>query len=487
MPRLLVSAAHKSSGKTIISLGLCAALRQQGTLVQPFKKGPDFIDPMWLGQAAGRPCHNLDFHTQTPTAIRQDLAAWSHAADMALIEGTKGLFDDVDPAGQTSNAALARLTATPVVLVIDCEGMTRGIAPLLLGYRGFEPDTRIAGVILNKVGGQRHEGKLRRAVENYTDFPVFGAVQREPTLLLTERHLGLIPSNEDADANTRIAAIAAQVGAQVDLAGLQAAAAQAPALPMPVTPPLSHPPDLRIGILRDAAFGFYYPGDLQALEQAGARLVMINALRDTRLPAVDGLLIGGGFPETHMEALAANQGLKQAIYEAIEAGLPVYAECGGLMYLSRSIRWGERQAPMVGAIAADTVMDERPKGRGYVRLQETGASPWPALTADQAPFAAHEFHYSHLENITGEPQYAYRVLRGTGIEAGMDGLIYKNTLACYAHLRHVAATPWASRFVSFVRRFRRTENDHTNPVGSVSTDPHRRQAAVPMEQSSTVT
>ncbi len=482
--RLYISAAHKSSGKTTLAVGLCAALRQYGRVVQPFKKGPDYIDPMWLGLASGRPCYNLDFHTQSPVEICRDLAARSQGADLALIEGTKGLFDDVDPAGSTSNAALSRLTGTPVVLVIDCEGVTRGIAPLLLGYRQFEPDTPIVGVILNKVGGERHERKLRTAVANYTDLMVFGAVAKDSSLAMRERHLGLLPANEDVDAGRRIDAIAARIRDQVDLAAIEAMALGATPLQesaaceaiggddaevsanantdgigrIVVGNKIGHHGatlPLSIGVLRDRAFGFYYPGDLDAMVQAGAELIMIDAISDGRLPSIDGLFIGGGFPETQMEALAVNRELRREIYAAVEGGLPVYAECGGLIYLSRSLRWGDRYAEMVGVLAADTIMCERPQGRGYVELEETGYSPWPSLRPNQGPFPAHEFHYSRLENITGTPTFAFRVKRGAGIRPGFDGWIHKNTLACYAHLRHVDALPWTTGFLQFVSNCRR--------------------------------
>lgn len=455
MNRLLISAAHKSSGKTTLSIGLCAAFRQQGSVVQPFKKGPDYIDPMWLGQAAGRPCHNLDFYTMPHTEILRTLHQQASGADLALIEGNKGLYDGLDIEGSNSNAALARLTSTPVILVIDVQGMTRGIAPLILGYQAFDPELNIAGVIFNQIRGDRHETKLRAVVEHYTDVPVVGAVHHEASLAITERHLGLIPSNENREARAKIDAIGQRIADQVDLDRLQDIARQTPALASSdaVNPAVSPPRDVRIGIARDEAFGFYYPGDIEALQAAGAELVTFDTLHDRQLPPVDGLFIGGGFPESRLTELAANQPLREAIHAAIEAGLPTYAECGGLMYLCRQITWQEQTRPMVGAIQADVVMHPRPQGRGYVRLRETADSPWPT---DERPggdeFPAHEFHYSALENLTGSPRFAYEVLRGTGIDGRHDGLVYKNLLACYAHLRDTDYHHWARRFVALIRR-----------------------------------
>ncbi len=456
MTRLLISAAHKSSGKTTLSIGLCRALADRGLTVQPFKKGPDYIDPMWLGDAAGRPCYNLDFQTQTPEEIRNLVACRAMDAGLSLIEGNKGLYDGMALDGSNSNAALAKLLAAPVVLVIDTRGITRGVAPLLLGYQHFDPAVRIRGVILNQVGGARHEAKLRESVEHYTDIPVLGAVRRNGALVIDERHLGLIPENEESAAGRLIATIAEAIAGQVDLDRLLAVARDTGPLgdcrPEPVPQAGER---VRIAIARDRAFGFYYPDDLEALEAAGAELLPFDALADARLPDCDGLFIGGGFPETQMEALSANSALRGRIREAIEAGLPAYAECGGLMYLARSLRWKDRSAEMVGVIPGDVVMCERPQGRGYIHLAETGDFPWPSADSRiPADIPAHEFHYSRLENLPADCRFAYRVLRGTGIDGRHDGFRYRNLLACYAHLRNTGAYPWARRFVAFVRGHR---------------------------------
>ena len=451
MPRLMISATHKSSGKTVVSLGLCRALALRGLRVQPFKKGPDYIDPMWLTEAAGRPCHTLDFRTLGPEEIRARFARHAGTADVALVEGNKGLHDGQDLHGGDSNAALARLLGLPVVLVVDTEGIARGIAPLILGYQAFAPDVRIAGVILNKVASTRHEGRLRAAVEHYTSVPVIGAIGLQPALAITERHLGLIPSHELREAERIVATIAARIGAGVDLDRLSDVAATAPPLPAVRASARAAPPraDVRIGIARDAAFGFYYASDLDAFRDAGAELVPFDTLRDAQLPDVDGLFIGGGFPETHLDALRDNRGLRGALRTAIDAGLPVYAECGGLMYLARAIRWNGRRVEMVGAIPAEVVMNDRPAGHGYVRLRETGKGPWPN---ERTQFDAHEFHYSTLTDVDPGLEFAYDVLRGTGIDGHRDGIVYRNVLASYAHLQDSPANRWARRFVGFVRR-----------------------------------
>jgi len=452
MPRLLLAAPHKSSGKTTVTLGLCAALAQRGLRVQPFKKGPDYIDPMWLGAAAGRPCHTLDPYVQDENEIICEFNRHATGSDLALIEGNMGLFDSLDVEGRHSNASLAALLETPVVLVVDVRGATRSIVPLLLGFQKFDPRIRIAGVILNKVAGKRHELRLREVIAHYLDdLPVIGAIHRDEAMAIDERHLGLIPSNEEQAATALLATIRDKVAAQVDLDALMEIARSASPAPHG-TAPISavKTADIRIGIARDAAFGFYYPEDLERLRRAGAELVPFDTLHDASLPEVDGLFIGGGFPETQMESLERNRPMREAIRAAIEDGMPCYAECGGLMYLSRSIRWNERCHEMVGLIPGDTVMHSRPIGRGYVQLKPNGSSPWQASSS--SPFNAHEFHYSTLENLPPGTHFAYEVVRGAGIDGRHDGYVYKNLLANYAHLRDVDETPWCERFVTFVRK-----------------------------------
>ncbi|MDH4288708.1 MAG: hydrogenobyrinic acid a,c-diamide synthase (glutamine-hydrolyzing), partial [Aquincola sp.] len=361
-----------------------------------------------------------------------------------------------------SSAALAKLLDAPVVLVLDARGMTRGVAPILLGTQAFDRDVRIGGVVLNRVGGARHEGKLRAAIEHYTDIPVLGAVGEDARLAVPERHLGLTTSTETADAARRVAEIGHVIAAQVDLDRVRALAASAPGWAFPPAAPANmsqaETARVRVAIARDRAFGFYYPDDLEALRAAGAELVFFDMLRDDRLPpATDGLYLGGGFPETCLAALEGNAALRSALRRAIEAGLPTYAECGGLMVLSRSITWKGRRAAMVGAIPGDTVMHERAVGRGYVQLEETAAMPWG--DASHGPVRGHEFHHSSLENLDPGVAFAYRVQRGHGIDGRHDGLVVHKLLASYAHLRHGAGSDWVPRFVEFVRRCRDDAGD----------------------------
>ncbi len=453
MRRVLISAAHKSSGKTTISIGLCAALKQRGLAVQPFKKGPDYIDPMWLSQAGGRACRNLDLYLMEHADVTATFRRHARDADISIVEGNKGLYDGLALDGSNSNAALAKLLDLPVVLVIDARGMTRGIAPLILGYQAFDRDIHIAGVILNNLGGSRHESKLRQVIEHYTDVPVIGAVHHDERLQIVERHLGLMPSNESPESEAYIRAIGAVVAERVDLDRLLQLVDKAP-LPAASAPDITPLPlgnRIRIGIARDRAFGFYYADDLDALQAAGAELVPFDALHDARLPDVDALYIGGGFPEMCAAELEANAPLRREIRAAIEAGMPAYAECGGLMYLSRSLTHEGRRYDMVGAIPGDVVMHAKPVGRGYVHLAEHGAHPWPRPHARAQEIRAHEFHYSSLENLPSDATFAYRVTRGHGIDGEHDGLVLHNLLASYTHLRTIGSCYWASRFVAFIQ------------------------------------
>ncbi|MCW8943940.1 MAG: hydrogenobyrinic acid a,c-diamide synthase (glutamine-hydrolyzing) [Sedimenticola sp.] len=453
MSYFFISAAHKSSGKTTLSIGLTAALRSRGMCVQTFKKGPDYIDPLWLTAASGRPCMNLDFFTMDKDEIFNEFGRAMQDAEIGVIEGNKGLYDGLDLDGSNSNAALAAQLQAPVFLVIDARGMTRGIAPLILGYQAFDPNVRIAGVILNKVGGSRHEAKLCNVIKHYTDIPVVGSVHNSPALVIDERHLGLMPSNETELAQKKIAQLGEIIADQVDIDRVLQISSE---VTIPAYEKLAvvnqDYAGLRIGYPRDQAFGFYYPGDLEKMRAYGVELVAFDALHDPGLPQLDGLFIGGGFPEMAMEALSDNQSMRQDILNFIQQGGPAYAECGGLMYLSRRLIWNDKSSDMVGAIPADVRMHERPQGRGYVRLQETTNSPWPKLADDSGMIAAHEFHYSALENMQPGIEYAYKVTRGTGIDGSNDGIVYKNLLASYTHMRDVGGNHWIQRFLAHVKQ-----------------------------------
>ncbi len=432
-------------------MGVCAALRERGFTVQPYKKGPDYIDSTWHGHAAQRPCHNLDFNVQSRDEIRRHFCSISEQSDISIIEGNMGLFDSLDVDGSRSNAELAALLELPVILIINVEGATRSIVPLIQGFIAFDSKIDIGGLILNNIASQRHEERLREVIGHYIDIPIVGAIHRDRLLGIDERHLGLIPTIESREVDEKIAAIAQAVGRQVDLELLMKIAKTAPTVktdPVKLVPPRL--PTLKIGIARDAAFGFYYPDDLQTFIAQGAELIPFSPLNDSQLPAdLDGLFIGGGFPETHLQQLSANVTMRDSIAEAIGSGLPCYAECGGLIYLSQSIEWQDERAQMVGVVPANCRVDKRPIGYGYAQLETTQDHPWP-FTPVGAQFSAHEFHYSNLGDLSGDSRFGYRMIRGSGIAHHYDGFIINNLLASYIHLRSTGATPWIAQFLKFV-------------------------------------
>ncbi len=453
LPRLVISAPHRSSGKTTVSIGLCAALRAAGLAVQPFKKGPDFIDPMWLTAAAGRDCRNLDQFMMGDEEILKSVARNGAGAGIALAEGNMGLFDSIDVEGRGSTSDLARQLRAPVILVVNTRNMTRSIAPLIQGFTNFEPDIDIAGVVLNKVSGPRHEDKLRKVLERYTGVEVIGAIRRRPEIEIIQRHLGLQPAREALGSAEVVAQIEKLISASVDIGRIRAIASTAPPLSAVETAQKPFPkPRVRLGVAQDRAFTFYYPENLEALRAAGAGLIPFSPLADEKLPEVDGLYVGGGFPEIFMEELEANSGLRAEIRQAIEAGMPVYAECGGLMYLSGKMTWQGKRREMVGALPCDILMHEKPRGHGYMELEAEGGSGW---FAPGLKIRGHEFHYSEVVGLdSAKTSFAYRVLRGTGVDKYHDGILYRNVLASYTHLHSLGSEGWAEGLVEFVQKNR---------------------------------
>jgi cobyrinic acid a,c-diamide synthase len=441
----------------------------RGLSVQPYKKGPDYIDPMWLSQACGRDCRNLDLYLMERDDVISTFVR--NSSDINLVEGNKGLYDGLALDGSNSNAALANLLDLPVVLVIDARGMTRGIAPLILGYQAFDKNIHIAGVILNNLGGSRHEAKLREVIQHYTDVPVIGALQHDERLMIVERHLGLMPSNESGEAEKRIREMGSIINSQVDLDQLLALTSREPLL-APAKAEISAFPAIekfRIGIARDRAFGFYYADDRDALTAAGAELIPFDTLNDVRLPDVDALYIGGGFPEIFARELEANTSLRAEIRQAILSGMPTYAECGGLMYLSRQLSYQGSTFEMVGVIPGDVVMHDKPVGRGYVHLAENEEHPWSRPHVPAKEIRAHEFHYSSLENLPADTKFAYRVTRGHGIDGDRDGIVLHNLLASYTHLRTIGSCYWATRFAAFVQRTKQQKKSLSEQTETATT------------------
>jgi cobyrinic acid a,c-diamide synthase len=443
-PRVVIAASQGRSGKTTVTVGLCAALAARGLKVQPFKKGPDYIDPSWLTEAAGHPCRNLDPFLMGHEIVVSAFARGSEGADIAIVEGAMGLYDGLDLEGSGSTAMLARWLAAPILLVVNAQRITRSVAALVQGYQQFEPDTHIAGVILNNVSRGRHQAIMTQAIERYCGIPVVGTLPHSESLTIPDRHLGLIPRGENKTLLPAIAAARDAVLANFDLDRILQISDFKTQISNRLTsqPANQQTATVRVGVIRDRAFTFYYPENLEALQAAGAELVFIDSLHDAHLPATDALYIGGGFPEVFMDELQANASLRSDVREAVEGGLPVYAECGGLMYLARSVKWGERRAQMVGVLPCDIYMTERPQGHGYVELQVAGDNPFFPRGLE---LRGHEFHNSKVE--PGGLACAFRVMRGSGLDGVHDGLVYKNVLASYSHLHALSTPNWAPALV----------------------------------------
>jgi cobyrinic acid a,c-diamide synthase len=453
VPRAVIAAPQGRSGKTTLTLGLCAALAARGLAVQPFKKGPDYIDPSWLTAASSRPCRTLDpFFMPGEAALEKAFSHGAVGADISLVEGNHGLYDSAQEDGRGSTAQVARALQAPIILVVNAARMSRSVA----------------AVVLNNVAQGRHESKLRRAIERHCRIPVVGAIPRREALRIPDRHLGLIPRGEDDGLAPAIAACQRVAESHIDLDQVLSIARSTPPLPSSQDQPggarrvNSNGKRPVIGVLRDRAFSFYYPANLEALEEAGARLVFIDALEDSRLPILHCLYIGGGFPEVFMEALSANRSLRQEIREAVEADLPVYAECGGLMYLTRRIHWGERSAEMVGVLPCETVIRERPEGHGYVIAETCGTDPY---FPTGSILRGHEFHHSQLIHLDSSTQAAYRLLRGRGLGQGRDGLVYRNVLAAYTHLHALGSPDWAPALVARARAHARETHQEASHAG----------------------
>ena len=470
-PRILVSALRGGSGKTILSIGIIAALRQRGRGVSPFKKGPDYIDAGWLALAAGQPCYNLDTYMVPPRRVLASFLARSSQNSISVIEGNRGLYDGIDLDGSTSTAELAKLLQTPVLLCLDATKTTRTMAAVVAGCHQFDPDVPIRGVILNRVAGSRHENILRQSIETHCGIPVLGAVPKLRQQDFPERHMGLVPTPEHAWAQESVEAIAEVVEKHVDVTALIDIAGRAPA----VQPAVSGSIDVygsgdrensssddrivpTIGVIRDSAFQFYYPENIEALAAAGGKTIFFSPLETDRVPAVDGLYIGGGFPETHAETLAQNERFRNELKHLADNGLPVYAECGGLMYLGRELILKERSYPMAGVLPISYGFSKRPQGHGYTIISVEKENPYFQVGREHR---GHEFHYSRVLAWQGRDEdLVFRMKRGNGIWKGRDGARHKNVLATYTHLHALGVDDWAEGIVRAAREYRLLSSHH---------------------------
>ncbi len=468
--RLVLAGAHSGVGKTSVSAGLMGALTRRGLAVQPFKVGPDYIDPAFHTFVTGRQSRNLDSWMLDETTIRHlfHLSAPAPGEGLSVIEGVMGLFDGHTESGEGSTARVAQILSAPVVLVINGAAMARSAAALVHGFDSFHPGLRLAGVIVNMVSGRGHYELVKKFVEEEAGVPCFGYLAKNPDLTLESRHLGLVPSVEIRDLANRLDSLAEAAAATLDLNGLLALAASAPEIEAPALPlPPAGDRRVRLGLARDAAFNFYYQDGLDLLTRLGAELVPFSPLTDPALPPdLDGLYIGGGFPEMFAAELAANENLRREVREALENGLPAYAECGGLMYLGQSLVDLEgRKHWMVGFFPQRTAMTRRLQNFGYATVTfRKDTVLGPAGTA----IRAHEFHHSSLEGE--EPDYALTVTKSPA-KSWVGGLVRNRVLAAYPHLHFYANPAVAAHFLDECRRFSQIPEEPDDGTSDLESDP----------------
>lgn len=451
---VMVAGLSGGSGKSVVSVAVTAQMHRLGLRVVPFKKGPDYIDAGWLSQATGSPCYNLDPYLMNGEKISTSFRRYAAGFDYAVIEGNRGLYDGVDADGGYSTAELAVQLDIPVLLVVNCTKVTRTVAAMVLGCRELDPRIRICGVVLNNIATSRQEKVIRESIEKYTGIPVVGVMPRQKKDIFPMRHLGVTPHQEAGSVKgviqeladlaeqhlemERILAMMKPV--QIDAAGVEKINFQ------------GH--EVTIGVIRDRAFQFYYEENLQALRDRGAKLVMIDALEADRLPGgLDGLYIGGGFPETSAAELAENVSFRDSVKTYAEKGLPVYAECGGLIFLGRSIVLDGREYPLAGVFPVTFGISRKPQAHGYSIFTADRDNPfYPEGTT----IKGHEFRYSTILQWDGaDDDLSVKMERGTGFANGRDGLVKNNVFALYTHVLASATPEWADGVIAAAGKYRR--------------------------------
>ncbi len=443
--RLVIAGVASGTGKTTVTAALCVAYRRRGMRVQPFKAGPDFIDPTYHTQAAGRTCRNLDSFLLAPEMLRSLFASAADRADLCLVEGVMGLYDGRDGTTETgSTAEVAKLIDSPVIVVLDVSAQSRTAAAVALGCLRYDPDLRIAGFVLSRVGSKTHARWASEAVEGATGLPVLGAIPYDPALALPERNLGLIPTSERALASAYLELLADTAERHLALDRLREIADAAGPLAKAPSPSARPSRTVRIAIARDEAFGFYYEDGLEILASAGAELVPFSPLTDAGLPPdIGGLYVGGGFPEVFARELSANGAMRRAIAAAAGGGVAVFAECGGLMYVGETLvdRDGTRHE-MVGLLPVETAMRADRPMLGYRTI--TARRDGPLLAAGET-VRAHEFHYSELTTREPTEHAAFDVAERP---EAPHGYATDRILASYMHLHFGSKPSMAARFVA---------------------------------------
>ncbi len=459
---LVVAGLSGGSGKSVVSVGLSSAFCRAGHEVVAFKKGPDYIDAGWMTAAVGRPCYNLDPYLMDEGEVASSFYQHSPDGGIAIIEGNRGLYDGVNSEGGYSTAELSIQLDLPVLLVVNCTKATRTVAAMVLGCLELDKRVNIAGVVLNQIATQRQENLITQAVEQYTGVPVVGVVPRMKQDIFPMRHLGVTPHQEYVDSQKALDNISNLIRENFNLEVILQLMKSYKVQPcMAEISKLNRDDkEVTIGVIRDVAFQFYYEENLEALKRGGARLQMIDALAAERLPdGLDALYIGGGFPETSASRLADNVSFRESVKEKINSGLPVYAECGGLIYLGKSLVVDGCEYPLTGVFPVTFGISQKPQAHGYSIFKVDRDNPfYPKGTI----IKGHEFRYSKILQWDGNSQVdlALSIERGTGFMDKRDGLITKNVLALYTHVLSPGAPQWAEGLITAAQKYAERK-DHT--------------------------
>lgn len=455
LPRIIIAGTHSGAGKTTLTLGIIAALRKKGVGVQAFKAGPDYIDPAYHSEASGRICVNLDSWLLSKGAVMELFKRRAGDADISVIEGVMGLYDGLKDTEAGSAAHLAKILNSPVILILDTRSLSRSAAAIALGYKEFDRKVNIAGIILNNIASMNHYNYIKAAIEKKARIPVLGYLPRDPDLKLSQRHLGLVPLEEKKLHPDFYQKLSKLVEGNINLTRLFEIGRRAKSLPCPKEVIFKREPSkgrVTIAVAKDEAFNFYYQDNLDILSHLGANIVTFSPLKDRELPkGVDGLYIGGGFPEVFASDLSKNKSLRMSIYQKAGYGLPIYAECGGLMYLVDSLMdFKKRKFSMVGVFKCSVSMGDKLRRMGYVNIQVIKDN---ILSKQGDRNRAHVFHWSRLENVPKNAAFAYKIIKDKD-NVFYDGLIRRNVLASYAHLHFAANRRFAKNFINSCRQFK---------------------------------
>jgi len=454
-PRIVLAGNGGDSGKTMLSIGLLSYFNRRNLRVIGFKKGPDFIDAAWLSQAVQTTARNLDVHLMGKKVVSESFQKHAVKYDLSIIEGNRGIFDGMDAEGSFSTAELAKLLQSPVLLILDATKVTRTLAAFVVGCLKLDPKLQIAGVLLNRIAGSRHESVIRSAIEQTSGVKVLGAIPKLSQFdLLPERHLGLVTPEEHGRIKKVCDELGNVVEKYVDTAAILDIAKSAPEIDSIVQQKSNQIAEksVSIGYFQDSAFTFYYPENLEALEQIGAKLIPISPINDSNLPDLDALYIGGGFPETHAGIISKNKSLLQDIKIVAQNKMPIYAECGGLIFLSNTLKYGNEIYPMADVLPFKVEMRSKPCGHGYCEYEIDKENPFfPVGTRVKG----HEFHYSTIVEGLNETNTAYKVLRGKSYSNDREGFSINRVLASYFHIHSLATPIWAKSVVNAAKLYKK--------------------------------